>query len=1221
MPFVYFTKSESDIAQVQILEGTVTNQGETLIIRDSQSGSDFAVYGPSGSTWTQSGSIYTSDLNGQNYWSVAMLPDNGSDVETMATAYQKYAYTFPSATTVVWDYDENTSDLRTTFTVVPDIKEGTESDVLLGLLPHQWGYLSPQSAQPSSDSYNTIRGELKTLAGNEFVVQPSFKGILPTLPYLDNYSPSFSPSQLNSKVQQLENDGLATWTDSYNEGQVMNRLIQTARIADEMGNTDSRDKIVATIQERLEDWLKYETGEVAFLYYYNDTWSSLIGYPAGHGQDGNLNDHHFHWGYFIHAAAFVEQFAPGWAEEWGQMIDLLVRDAASPDRNDEQFPFLRNFSPYAGHSWANGFATFPFGNDQESTSESMQFASSLIHWGSITDNDEIRDLGIYLYTTEQSACEEYWFDINNRTFKDGYGYKLASRIWGNGYDNQTFWTSDIAAAYGIEMYPIHGGSLYLAHNQEYMQSLWSEISSNTGILSNEANDNLWHDIYWQYLSFLDPQAAIDLYDSYPDRNFKFGVSDAQTYHWLHAMNVLGTVNTHITANHPIAASFTKDGEVIYVAHNYGSEAIDVEFSDGYVLSVPAHDLVTSRDVSLRGSLTSDFQFAHAGGSVLLTAIIEEGTATKVEFYNGNSLIGEDTTAPYEMRASNLPLGIHEMYAKVYFNQDFSNTNIINIQVGDQVPYESVFEIPGVIEAGHFDKFEGGPGQNISYLDLSPGNNGNYRLDEDVDTENNPQEGAAIGWLSAGEWLEYSIYVETSGLYNVTFRYASNNSAGGGPFHFEIDGNPISSPIDMASTFGWNTWTDKVLENVELSQGKHILRLHISGGEFNLGKMTFAYVSPLDYVVPIAEAGDNVSVLLPSNTTTLDGSASFDPEGAVLTYAWAQIYGPSTVTYDDATSSQPEISNLVEGIYKFYLTVSNGLYESDDEVLVIVSNDGNLAPSISITSPQDNASFKEGQSITIEASATDIDGTIELVEFYADGQKIGDDANAPYSFQWDDVDVGTYTLTAKATDDATTEAISQEVLVDIVEVKSCSETSNASQQGAFSVGYEATFETIGNAVNISFTLLDTDKVGVVAFLWKESPFTEYEMTQESGLTFTKTFGGLTEGEEITYACKFAFAGGLAVTQYIDYVVGEDCTVSAVSNQWKDLITVSPNPTSDVLFIDGLLRASRIDIYSSIGQKVYSEVVTDKLSVSTLDPGIYFLTIDLDGQRITKKFLKL
>ena len=80
-----------------------------------------------------------------------------------------------------------------------------------------------------------------------------------------------------------------------------------------------------------------------------------------------------------------------------------------------------------------------------------------------------------------------------RNFKASQQYSLVSRVWGNSYDNGTFWTADIAASYGIEMYPIHGGSFYLGHNQEYSKKLWTEITVNTGVLSREDNDNLWHD--------------------------------------------------------------------------------------------------------------------------------------------------------------------------------------------------------------------------------------------------------------------------------------------------------------------------------------------------------------------------------------------------------------------------------------------------------------------------------------------------------------------------------------------------------------------------------------------------------------------------------------------------------------------------------------------------------------------------------------------------------
>jgi len=81
-----------------------------------------------------------------------------------------------------------------------------------------------------------------------------------------------------------------------------------------------------------------------FLFYYNNTWTTLIGYPAGHGQDTNINDHHFHWGYFIHAAAFMEQFEPGWANQWGDMINLLVRDAASSTRTMTNFLFYETLA-------------------------------------------------------------------------------------------------------------------------------------------------------------------------------------------------------------------------------------------------------------------------------------------------------------------------------------------------------------------------------------------------------------------------------------------------------------------------------------------------------------------------------------------------------------------------------------------------------------------------------------------------------------------------------------------------------------------------------------------------------------------------------------------------------------------------------------------------------------------------------------------------------------
>lgn len=940
MPFLYFTKDSDEVARVIINLGDVTIKDEVIIVTNARNDGDFAIYAPVGSTWSQDGKTFTSTLNGKNYWSMAMIPLTATDIEAVAEEYKKYAYVFPTDTRTSWNYNQATGKVRTEFNIDIETKEGSNSEILIGLLPHQWDHLSDDSPQPDLYTYISVRGDIKTMSGNAFSVENTFKGILPNMPYLSNYSDGFNPGELAQKISQLENEGLATWTDSYNEGQVMNRLIQTARVADQTGNIEGRDKIIATIKERLEDWLTAETSEIAFLFYYNSDWSALLGYPAGHGQDNNINDHHFHWGYFIHAAAFMEQFQPGWANEWGDMINLLVRDAASANRNDDKFPYLRNFSPYAGHAWANGFATFPQGNDQESTSESMQFNSSLIHWGSITGNDEIRDLGIYLYTTEQTAIDEYWFDVNERNFKDDQQYGLVSRVWGNSYDNGTFWTSDITASYVIEMYPMHGGSFYLGHNEAYVQKIWGELKQHTGILNNSDNNpNLWHDIIWKYLAFTDPAEAIALYNAKTNRTLKFGVSDAHTYHWLHAINAMGKIRADITADYPIAVAFEKEGNMTYVAHNYGDNDLTVTFSDGFQLQVPAQKMATNRDVSISGTLDSNFKRAGEGGKIKLAADVDVNEATKVEFFNGGNPIGEKTSAPFEMMAENLNLGIQSFYARVYKEDKFAVTNIISVQVGEQLPYhDEPMALPGVIEAGHYDKFEGGSGQGVAYADGSSNNEGNFRSNEAVDVQMSSTEGATVGWIAAGEWLEYTIEVESSGLYKMDFRYASENGNGGGPFQLELDGTKIGEDITVPTTGGWSTWRTKSVENLPFSAGSHILKVAFKGGEFNLGKMTFTKTGELSYSQPVAKAGEDIWIDSPTSETSLIGSESSDPDQGSLTFNWTQVFGPTEAVFSNNSTANTDVSGLESGIYLFNLHISNGSYEDDDEVYVFVDQE-------------------------------------------------------------------------------------------------------------------------------------------------------------------------------------------------------------------------------------------------------------------------------------------
>ena len=108
MPFLYFEKASQDEARIKVNGGNASISGELLLVEDASAGADFVFYAPTGSTWTKSGTVYTSSLNGKNYWSMAMLPQNTSNASAVAQEYKQYAYVFPTDTTVDWSYNPAT---------------------------------------------------------------------------------------------------------------------------------------------------------------------------------------------------------------------------------------------------------------------------------------------------------------------------------------------------------------------------------------------------------------------------------------------------------------------------------------------------------------------------------------------------------------------------------------------------------------------------------------------------------------------------------------------------------------------------------------------------------------------------------------------------------------------------------------------------------------------------------------------------------------------------------------------------------------------------------------------------------------------------------------------------------------------------------------------------------------------------------------------------------
>lgn len=151
-------------------------------------------------------------------------------------------------------------------------------------------------------------------------------------------------------------------------------------------------------------------------------------------------------------------------------------------------------------------------------------------------------------------------------------------------------------------------------------------------------------------------------------------------------------------------------------------------------------------------------------------------------------------------------------------------------IADQTPYHGYsHKVPATIQAEDYDIGDEGE----SYHDLTEDNLGNEYRDSRVDIESSVSGGYNVGWVDAGEWLEYTIDVEREGVYNLLAQIASQDK--GGQLYFSITGatNVESETISFDKTNGWQNWRATESVSVELNAGKHVVRMVFTSGSFNV----------------------------------------------------------------------------------------------------------------------------------------------------------------------------------------------------------------------------------------------------------------------------------------------------------------------------------------------------------------------------------------------------
>jgi aryl-phospho-beta-D-glucosidase BglC (GH1 family) len=244
---------------------------------------------------------------------------------------------------------------------------------------------------------------------------------------------------------------------------------------------------------------------------------------------------------------------------------------------------------------------------------------------------------------------------------------------------------------------------------------------------------------------------------------------------------------------------------------------------------------------------------------------------------------------------------------------YSYPTKVSVVAVERTPYKGKsFTIPGKVEAEYYDK----GGEGLTYHDTDEANQPSsiLRPSEAVDIEMHTDSGYHVAYVAAGEWIEYSVNVQSAGNYRVTARIASQN--GGGKLGISFDGSKKAQLV-VPKTTDWTNF-EEVSSTVQLEAGEHILRIGIDAlPEYNIDYLTFDNVTGLS----VAEAEGSVQ-LYPNpvmNKFTVSCKIA-DPVRADI----VDVYGKcvKSVLLQGKTNTV-DVSDLISGIYIIRISNNDG----------------------------------------------------------------------------------------------------------------------------------------------------------------------------------------------------------------------------------------------------------------------------------------------------------
>jgi len=380
-------------------------------------------------------------------------------------------------------------------------------------------------------------------------------------------------------------------------------------------------------------------------------------------------------------------------------------------------------------------------------------------------------------------------------------------------------------------------------------------------------------------------------------------------------------------------------------------------------------------VNLTSPLNGASAVAPASFTLTASASDVDGSIVKVEFYNGSTLLFTDNAAPFSYTWVNVAAGSYTLTAKATDNTGATTTSSA---IGVSVTNSSGNQAPTV---------------RIT----APVNNGTYNSPAAITIMVDASD--ADGSITKVDFYNGSAFIGTD---NSSPYYIVWSNVGGGTY-----------PVTAVAT-----------DNGGLTKTSTVVNVVVYG----------TVITPPSNQAPL------VSLTAPTNGTSVSAPGTFnltatasDADGSIASVAF---YNGATLLFtDNAAPYAYSWTNVSVGSYALTAKATDNLGLSTTTaaatVTVTTTTPVNQAPIVSLTAPTNGTSVTAPGTFNLTATASDADGNIAKVEFYNGTTLLFTDNTAPYAFSWTNAAIGSYTLTAKATDNLGLTTTSTAVSVSVI----------------------------------------------------------------------------------------------------------------------------------------------------------------------------------------------